>query len=180
MVLPKFASCRPVWRKKHKIIAGQQYGSAAVRTVVKDRGVQQRGRWYSQAPVGGRYFRSKKKFISHRTKKDSHVRNGPPTHHGRRSAPSTHPPTKPLLHSSVQQCSSTYSSTPGTRGAVGWFLRILYEIGNKRGEFHFLTILGHLGERASRHPPPAHHPTSTHGPTQYSSTAMQLYVEQYT
>ena len=30
----------------------QQYGSAAVRTVAKDRGVQQWGRWYSQAPSG--------------------------------------------------------------------------------------------------------------------------------
>ena len=42
-------------------MTGQQYGSAAVRTVVKDRGVQQWGRWYIQAPVGGRYFRNKKK-----------------------------------------------------------------------------------------------------------------------
>ena len=97
---------------KKKMITRQQYGSAVVRTVVKDRGVQQWGRWYSQAPpVGGRYFRNKKKFISHRTQKDFHVQNGPPTHHGRRRVPSTYPPTKPVLHTAEQQCSSTYIRT---------------------------------------------------------------------
>ena len=34
--------------------------------------------------------------------------------------------------------------------------------------FHFLTILGHLGERASRRPPPTHHPPSTIHPRTYS------------
>ena len=137
--------------------------------------MQQWGRWYCQAPVGGHVFQKQKKmFISHRAKKNSYVRNGPPTHHGRRSAPSTHPPTKPLL---IQQYSSAAVRTAvhlvRVEQLVGWFLRTLYETRNKRGEFHFLTILGHLRERASRHPPPAHHPPSTHGPTQYSSTAVQ-------
>ena len=128
------------------------------------------------------FYKQKKKFISHRTKKDSHARNGPPTHHGRCSAPSTHPPTKPLLQTAVQQCSGTYSSTPGTRGAVSWLVleETLYETGSRRGEFHVLTIPGHLGERASRRSPPTHHTPSTHGPTQYSSAAMQQYIEQYT
>ena len=48
------------------------------------------------------------------------------------------------------------------------------------GGVSFLAILGHLGERASRHPPPTHHPPSTHGPTQYSIQQMQQYVKQYT
>ena len=117
--------------------------------------------------------------MSHRTKKDSHLRNGPPTHHRRRSAPSTHPPTN-LYY--IQQYSSAAVRTAVhlVRGEqlVGWFLRTLYETGNRRGEFHLFTILGHLGERASRHAPPTHHPPSTHGPTQYSSTAMQHYVKQ--
>ena len=39
----------------------------------------------------------------------------------------------------------------------------------KQGGFHFLTILGHLGEQASRHPPPTYHPP----PTDLPSTAVQ-------
>ena len=31
-----------------------------------------------------------------------------------------------------------------------------------RGEFHFLTIVGHLRERACRHPPPTHPPPTIH------------------
>ena len=119
------------------------------------------------------------------------IRNGPTTHHGRRSAPYTHPPTKPLLHeqySSQQHVHQNNSSAEVrtavhlVRGAqlVGWFLRTLYETGNRRGGVHSLTILGHLGERASRRPPPTHPPPCTHEPTQYSSTAMQQDVEQYT
>ena len=104
----------------------------------------------------------------------------------------THPPrtTQCTLHPPTDQTFTTYSRTAvqqyvqqyTLRGEqlVGWFLRTLYETGNRRGEFHFLTIIGHLGERASRRPPPTHHPPSTHVPTQYSSTAMQQYVEQYT
>ena len=126
----------------------QQQGSRTAvqqyvrRRLVKDRGVQQWGRWYSQAPVGGRYLTYKltKKKVHHRpqdeqrlqrTKKDSNVRNGPPTHHGRPSAPSTHPPTKPLLHTAVQQCSSSskYSSAPAPKKTINWcciILRALY------------------------------------------------------
>ena len=49
---------------------------------------------------------------------------------------------------------------------VGWFLRTLYESGNRRGGFDFLTILGRLGERASRHPPtiyPRTYPVQQYG-----------------
>ena len=143
--------------------------------------MQQWGRWYSQAPVEGRYFRKqKKRFIFHRTKKGSHVRNGPPTHHGRRSAPTT---THRQNLYYIQQYSSAAVRTAVhlVRGEqlVGWLLTTLHETGNRRAGGHLLTILGHLGERASRRPPPTHHPPSTHGPTQYSSTAMQQYVEQY-
>ena len=110
------------------MITWQQYGSAAVvRTVVKDKGVQQQwGRWYSQAPVRGRYCRNKKKeFIAHRTQKDSYVQNGPPTHHGRRSAPTklyyiqqnssaavrtAQQNSSAAGRTSEQPCSSTHSS----------------------------------------------------------------------
>ena len=50
---------------------------------------------------------------------------------------------------------------------------LVHETGNRQGEFHFLTILSHLGERGSRYPPPAHHSPSTHGPTQYSNAAVR-------
>ena len=134
----------------------------------------------SRRPV---FQKQKKRFISHRTKKDSHVRNGPPTPHGRRSAPTLHPPTDQTFTTySKESSAAVRTAVHLVRGEqlVGWFLKTLYETGNRRGEFHFLTIHGHLGERASRRPPPTHHPPSTHGPTQYSSTAMQQYVEQYT
>ena len=63
--------------------------------------------------------KQKKGFISHRTQKDSHVQNGPPTHHGRRSAPSTHPrpnlyyiqqTSSAAVRTPEQPCSSTYST----------------------------------------------------------------------
>ena len=102
-----------------------------------------------------------------------------PTHppHGRRSAPSTYPPTK-LYY--IQQHSSATIRTAvhlvGGAQLVGWFLRTLYEAGNKRGEFQFLTVVGHLGERASRHPPPTHPPPTMHPRTypvqQYSNAAV--------
>ena len=145
--------------------------------------MQQWGRWYSQAPVGGRYFRNKRKGSSPTGRKKT------PTY-GTAHTPTTddavHPPPthRPNLYY-IQQYNSAAVRTAavhlvGGEQLVGCFLRTLYETGNRRGEFHFLTILGHLGERASRHPPPTHHPPSTHGPTQYSSTEMQQYVEQYT
>ena len=94
--------------------------------------------------------------------------------------PPTHRPNRYYIqqYSSAAVCTALHL----VRGEqlVGWFLRTLYETGNRRGKLQILTIVGHLGERASRHPPPTHHPPSTHGPTQYSSTAMQQYVEQYT
>ena len=71
-----------------------------------------------------------------------------------------------------------YSSSAAVRTAVhlvrgeqlvGLFLRTLCETGNKRGEFHVLTILGYLGERTSCHPPPTTH----HPPTDLPSTAVQ-------
>ena len=141
--------------------------------------MQQWGRWYSQAPAGDRYFRNKKKVYLPQDEKRL-PRTGRPTHPPRTTQCTLHPPT--------DQTFTTYSSAAVrtavhlVRGEqlVGWFLATLYETGSRRGKFHFLTILGHLGERASRRPPPTHHPPSTHGPTQYSSTAMQQYVEQYT
>ena len=157
----------PMYVLKKQIITGKQYSSAAVRTVVRteecssgEGGTPSTSGW----PI---LWKKKKRFISRRTKKDSHVRNGPPTHHGRRSAPYTHPPTKPLLHLYYTQqygSAAVHTAVHLVRGEqlVGRFLRTLYETGNKRGEFHFLTILDHLGERASRHPPPTHHPPTTH------------------
>ena len=135
--------------------------------------MQQWGRrWYSQAPMGGRYFRNKKKGSS------STGRRKTPTY-GTAHAPTKddviHPPPthRPNLYY-IQQCSSAAVRTAvhlvHGEQFVDWFLRTLYETGNRRGEFHFLTVLGHLGEQASRHPPPTHHPPSTHGPTQCSST----------
>ena len=122
--------------------------------------------------MGGRYFGNKKIGSSPiGRKKDSHVRNGPPTHNGRRSAR-----TDQTFITYRQQYSSAAVRTAvhlGLGGQLdGWFLETFYEYetGNKQREFYFLTILGHLGGRASRHPLPTYHPLSTHGPTQYSST----------
>ena len=118
------------------------------------------------------FKKQKKRLISHRTKKNSRMER--PTHPPRTTQCTyTH---RSNLHY-IQQYSSAAVRTAVylVRGEqlVGWFLRTLYETGNRRGEFHFLTILGHLVERASRRPPPTHQPPSTHGPTQYSSTAAQ-------
>ena len=85
----------------------QQNSSAAVRT-----SEQQCSSAYSSihlvrgAQLVSWFLRNRKQ-----QKKYSHVQNGPPTHHGQRSAPSTHSPTKPLLHTAEQQCSSTYIRT---------------------------------------------------------------------
>ena len=88
--------------KKNEIITGQQYGSAAVRTVVKGRGVQHWERWYSQAPVGGRYFRNKKKV--HLPQDEKRLpRTERPTHPPRTTPCTLHPPT--------DQTVTTYSST---------------------------------------------------------------------
>ena len=139
------------------------------------------GRWYSQAPVGGRYFRNQKKGSSPtgRKKTPTYRTAHPPNMD---DAVYTPPTRRPNLYY-IQQDSSAAVRTAVhvVRAAqlVGWFLRTLYETGNIRGEIPFLTILGHLGERASRRPPPTHHPRPTHHlpfthePTQYSSTAMQ-------
>ena len=91
------------------------------------------------------------------------------------------PPThRPNLYY-IQQYSSAAVRTAVhlVRGEqlVGWFLRTLYETGSKRGEFHFLTMFGHLGKRAS-HPPPTHHPPPTIHPRtypvlQYSNAAVR-------
>ena len=104
-------------------------------------------------------------FISHRTQKDSHVQNGPLTHHGRRSAPSTHPPTKPLLHTAEQQCSSSYirtavqqyvqQYTPGTRGAVSWLVLMKQETEKKTPTYR--TAHPPTTDDAV-HPPPTHRP----------------------
>ena len=126
------------------------------------------GTWYTQAPVGGRYFRNKKKGSSPTTGRKKNPTYG--TAHQPTTDNAVHPlPThRPNLYY-IQQYSSAAVLTAVhlVRGEqlVGWFLRTLYdETGNKRRQFHiFLTLLGHLGERASRHPPP------THGPTQYST-----------
>ena len=125
-------------------------------------------------------------------KKDSHVQNGPPTHHGRRSAPSTHPPTKPLLHTAEQQCSSPYIRTavqqyvqqykPGTRGAVSWLVLRKQEKAKKR-----LHVQNgpptHHGRRSapSTHPPtkPLLHTAEQQCSSTYIKTAVQQYVQQY-
>ena len=146
-----------------------------MRTVVKDRGVQQWGRWYSQVPVGGRYFRNKKKGSSPTGRKKTPTYG---TAHPATTDDAVHPsPTHPPNLYYIQQYSSAavHTAVHLVREAqlVGWYSRTLYETGNRRGKFHFLTILGHLGERASPRPPPTHHPPCTHAPTQYSSTAVQ-------
>ena len=64
----------------------------------------------------------------------------------------------------MQQYVQQYTWYAGSSWLVLEDLLPRYETGNKRGEFHFLTILGHLGERASRHPPPTHQPPTTHHP----------------
>ena len=138
--------------------------------------MQQWERWCSQAPVRGRYTRNKKKGSSPigRKKTVTYGTAHPPTTDDAVHPPPTHRPN--LYYIPVQQYSSTYSSTPGTRGAVSWL--VLEDLVRKRkqaGGVSFFDDTPHLGERASRHPPPTHHPSSTHGPTQYSSTAVQQY-----
>ena len=179
------------------MITGQQYGSAALHTVVKDRGVQQWGRWYSQAPSQWEAGIVEKKRVHLPQDAKRLPRTERPTHPPRTRQCTLHPPTHPPTHQTFTTCSSTAvqqyvhqnNSSAAVRPAVhlvrgaqlvGWFLRTLYETGNRRGGGYFLTILGHLGERASRRPPPTHHPPCTHEPTQYRSTAVQQYVEQYT
>ena len=125
--------CMYILKRRKFNRAAVRQGSAAVRTVGKDRGVQQWGRWYSQAPVGGRYFRNKKKV--HLPQDEKRLpRTERPTH-----LPTTNDAVHPTLShrpnlyytqqnssaaasTSEQQCSSTYSSTPGTRGAVSWLV----------------------------------------------------------
>ena len=91
----------------------------------------------------------------------------PPTTDDAVHPPPTH---RPNLHY-IQQYSSAAVRTAVHLVRVeqldDWFLRTLYETGNKRRD---LTILGHLGERASRHRPP---PTTHHPPTDLPSTAVQ-------
>ena len=175
--------------------AVRQYGSAAVRQCSSTDG----SKGQRSAAVGtvvlpstsGRpvFEKQKKRFISHRTKKTpTYGTAHPPTTDDAVHSPPTHRPN--LYYMQQYSCAAVRTAVHLVRGeqlrVVGWFLRTLYETGNRRGEFHFLTILDHLGERASRHPPPTHHPPPTihppftHGPNQYSSTAMQQYVEQYT
>ena len=125
--------CKLYYKKKKK--TGQQYGSAAVRTVVKDRGVQQWGRWYSQAPVGGRYLRNKKKGYSPtgQKKTPTYGTAHPPTTDDAVHPPLTHRPN----HYYIQQYSSAAVRTAVhlVRGEQfdGWFLRTLNETGNRRG-----------------------------------------------
>ena len=102
---------------------------------------------------------------------------------GRKKTPTygtAHPPTMddavhpPPTHRPNRYYIPQYSSSAAVRTAVhlvrgdqlvGWFMRTLYKTGNRRGKFHFLTIL----ERAAvHHPPTTHYP-----PTDLPSTAVQ-------
>ena len=97
----------------------------------------------------------------------------PPTTQDAVHPPPTH---RPNLHYIQQDSSAAVRTTvhlvPGEQ-LVGWFLGTLYETGNRPGVFRFLTILGHLGERASRHPPstPTIHPR-TYPVQKYSDAAV--------
>ena len=120
------------------------------------------------------FWKQQKKVYLPQDEKDFHVRNGPPTHPPTTDDAVHPPPThRPNLYY-IQQYSSAAVriAVHLVRGErlVGWFLRTLYETGNRRGESHFLTILGHLGSKraAMHHPPSTHHP-----PTDLPSTAVQ-------
>ena len=69
----------------------------------------------------------------------------------------------------VQQYVQQYTWYTGNSWLV---FRTLYEAGNRRGEFHFWKVPGHLGERASRHPPPTIH-RRTYSVQQYSNAAVR-------
>ena len=139
--------------------------------------MQQWGRWCSQAPMGGRYFRNKKKV--HLPQDEKRLPRAQRPTHPPTTSDTVHPlPTfRPKLYYITQYSSAAVRTAVHlVRGEqlVDWFLKTLYETGNKRGEFHFLTIPGHLGERASRHPPPTNHSPTTHHPTtDLPSTAVQ-------
>ena len=139
--------------------------------------MQQWGRWYSQAPVGGRYFRNKKKEVNLPKDEKRFPRTERPTHPPRTTQCTLHPPT--------DQTFTTYSSTAAAlrtavhlvRGEqlVGWFLRTLFETGNKRGEFHFSTILspsrGVSEPSSTTHLPPTIH-RRTYPVQQHSNAAV--------
>ena len=144
--------------------------------------MQQWGR-YSQAPVGGRYFRNKKKGLSPagRKRTPTYGTAHPPTTDDAVHPPPTHRPN--LYYIQQNSSAAVHTAVHLVRGEqlVGWFLRTLYETGNRRGESHFLTILGHLGERARRHPPSTTHPPPTIHPRtypvqQYSNAAVRTAI----
>ena len=159
--------------------AVQQYGSAAVRTVVKDRGVQQWGRWYSQAPVGGRHFRNKKKGSSPTGRKRL-PRTEWPTHPPPKMQSTLHPPTDQTFityHAAVQQCRSTYSSTLAPdKKQISAVSAVSCSVSTKITK----QITGHPPTTDDAvHPPPTHPPTDQTFTT-YSTTTVQQYVQQYT
>ena len=87
---------------KNKIITGQQYGSAAVRTEVKNTEVvQQWGRWYCQAaPVEGRYLIKKKSSSpTGRKKTPTYGTAHPPTTDNAVHPPPTHRPNLYYIYS---------------------------------------------------------------------------------
>ena len=150
--------------------------------------MQQWGRWYSQAPVGGRYFRSKKKV--HRPQDEKRVpRTERPIHPPRTTQCTLRPPTDQTFptysSTAVQQYIQQYTWYAGSSWLIGYWRPCMEQETDGRS-FIFWRYLGISGsKRAAVHHPCTfgtlvHNPPSTHGPTQYSSTAMQQYVEQYT
>ena len=146
--------------------------------------MQQWGRWYSQAPVGGRYCRNKKKgpSPSGRKKTPTYRTVHPPTTDDAVHSPPTHRPNLYYIHTAEQQCSSTYIRTaeqqyaqqyiPGTRGAVRWLVLMKQEKAKKRLPRTERSTHPHRTKQCTLHPP------TDQTFTTYSRTAAQQLVHQ--
>ena len=135
--------------------------------------------------MGGRYFRNTKKGYSPTGRKKT-VTYGTADAPAKDDAVHPTPTLRPNLSIEtfttyqVQQYSSTAVRTAVhlVRGEqlVGWFLRTLYETGNRRGKFHFFDDTrpsrGASEPPSTTHPPPTIHPR-TYPVQQYSNPAVR-------
>ena len=143
--------------------------------------MQQWGRWYSQAPVGGQYFINKKKKVHLPQDEKRLPRTERPTHPPRTTQCTLHPPTdqtfitysSTAVQQDVQQCTCTQKTNK----------LVLYQPQSS------LCSPSRLLRKQNNNRPPTHHgrrsqcilhPPTDHTFTTYSSTAVQQYVQQHT
>ena len=144
-----------------------------MRTVVKNRGVQKWGRWYSQAPEWEAGILETKKKVDR-----PHDEKRPP-----RTERPTHPPptTQCTFHPPTDQTFTTYSSTAVQQYVLQytWYAGSSQLVGSRGpcmtqetdgGSFIFrqYSVISGRERAAVHHPPTIHHP-----PTDRPSTAVQ-------